>query len=134
VSRRRGNNQGNRQNRGKQPPRDNITNNASMRITIVMQVDGTIEVDPKFNQAAIKFLDTLYDKAERDDYDKRWEDDHKIAFFQYQIFDEILSQYDDPPSADDIDPTPGVQSMRDAPVRDVIDIATMPRAGSSQLN
>ena len=99
-----------------------------------MQPSGRIEIDPKFNSAAIENLDQLYQKAERDDYDKRWSDDHKIAFFLYQVFDEILAQYDPPPNADEVDPAPGVPSLREAPVRDVIDIATMPRANSTSLN
>jgi hypothetical protein len=98
-----------------------------------MKPNGRIEIDPKYNRAAIENLDRLYEKAERDDYDKNWDDDHKIAFFQYQVFDEILAQYD-PPSSPDLDPTPGVPSLREAPVREVVDIATMTPANSTSLN
>jgi hypothetical protein len=130
-----------RRNKGRnRQPADNSRQNSNqpyLRVIIDMHPDGRVEVDPKYNPAAIRNLDLLYDKAEREDYDKAWEDDHKIAFFQYQIFDEILAQYDPPPSADDVDPTPGVPSLRDSSVRDVIDIATnlsRRRANAPPLN
>lgn len=107
-----------------------------LRISIELNAAGRVEVDPKFNQTAIAVIDRLYDRAHRDDYDESWDDDHKIAFFQFQVFDEILSQYDDPvdPSEIDPNPTPGVPTMREAPVRDVIDIATMPRANATPIS
>lgn len=107
----------------------------SLKISIEMLPNGRIEIDPKYNRAAIDNLDRLYEKAHREDYDKNWDDDHKIAFFQYQVFDEILAQYEPDLMGDpDLNPAPGVPTMREKPVRDVIDIATMPRANLSNLN
>lgn len=118
-----------RKNRGAGGTRQNAPSQAFLKITIEMMPTGRIEVDPKYNKQAIENLDRLYAKAEREDYDKNWDDDHKVAFFQYQVFDEILSQYEPPaPPDDDIDPASGVPSLREKPVRDVIDQATMPRA------
>ncbi len=110
------------------------SNQPFLRITINMHPDGRVEVDPKFTQQAIANLDRLYEKAEREDYDKTWDDDHKIAYFQYQIFDEILSQYETQGPSSDTDPAPGVPSLRDSPVRDVADISKMSRANASPLN
>jgi hypothetical protein len=108
-----------------------------LRVVTEMMSDGRVECDPKFNALAVVELDRLYEKAGRDDYDKSWEDDHKIAFFMYQVFDEILSQYERDigftPDAD-LDPAPGVPTLRDAPVREIIDIDTMPRANSTAIN
>lgn len=112
--------------------RSQNSNQPTLRVRTEMTPDGQVEVDPVYNSRAIENLDRLYEKAGRDDYDPRWDDDHKVAFFLFQIFDEILSQYEAPPS-EDIDPTPGVPHLREAPVRDVIDISQLSRA-TANLN
>jgi hypothetical protein len=112
----------------------NRPNQSVLRVSTEMMTDGRVEVDPTFSQVAIENLDKLYVAAHREDYDKNWEDDHKIAFFLFQVFVEILSQYDEPTTDRDLDPAPGVPSLQDAPVREVIDLDTMPRANATPLN
>lgn len=121
MSRRKGNNKANQKSQ------------MMLRVRTEMLADGKVEVDPVFNRQAIENLDQLYDRAQRDDYDHAWGDDHKIAYFLFQIFDEILSRYEPERSSSDLDPAPGVPNLRDAPVRDVVDISRMPR-GVSNLN
>jgi hypothetical protein len=104
-------------------------NKTILAVRIDMKTNGRVEVDPKYQPEAVVKLDDLYEKAHREDYDASWTDDHKVAYFLFQIFDEILQQYE--PIPEEIDATPGVPHIRDAPVREVFDISSMSKASTN---
>jgi hypothetical protein len=113
-----------------QPPRRASRNTGAeypkLDIKISLHRDGKVEVDPAYNNAAIAHLDVLYEAAERDDYDPEWTDDHKIAFYVYDLMDGFLQQWDTPISQDEVDtPVSEVPTMQESPVVDRYDIADM---------
>lgn len=99
-----------------------------------MLADGRMEVDPKYNDAAMEHLDVLYGLANREDYDPvDWSDDHKIAFFISDMMAGFLAQWEAPDEGGGIDDggtIPGVLHINESPVVDRFDLADMELARS----
>jgi len=86
--------------------------------------EGRVEVDPKYNDALIEQLDTICGDSE--EYDVRWEDDHKIAYYIWTLMDGFLAQWDPAVAQEEVDATiPEVPHLKDAPVVDRFDIADL---------
>lgn len=100
-----------------------------LTVTIDLRRDHTVLVDPVFNDAAIEHLDVLYEAAQRDDYDSAWSDDHKIAFYIWNLMEDYLQQWDSPVSQDEVDiPVSEVPHIKQSPVVDQFDLSGMERA------
>jgi hypothetical protein len=98
-------------------------------------------ISATYNQHFIQELDFNYGESKNTAYNPMLEDNVKVAFYLADGFDSILGRYEQSldrnalPEDDDDDgyddPLRGVPNLRGNPIRDVIDIAQMKRAGSS---
>lgn len=116
--------------RRREPARPNLT------VRISLLEDLRVEVDPVYNDAAIKYLDSLYAAANREDYEPEWTDDHKIAYYIQDLMDGFLTQWEIEPSREEDDggSAPQVPHIRGAPVVDRFDLADAELARSGELD
>ncbi len=106
-----------------------------MTVTLKMVPDRksghiAIEVDPRYNEAAMEHLDVLYAAAKREDYDANFDNDHKIAFWIADMMEVALAQWESPDSSEmgDVEKDgtiPGVPHIRESPVVDRFDLTDM---------
>lgn len=107
----------------------------NLNVTIGLRDDGTVAIDPQFNQAAVEHLDGLYMSALREDYDTQWTDDHKVAYFLADMIDHVLAQWGPPIDQEELDmAVPTVPHINEAPVRDRFDLSEMTPASRKPTN
>lgn len=123
MSRRR-NDKIKQQNFPQHPPQRKRNTHADrpvLSIGINFLPDSKVEVDPKYNAALIEQLDVICQDS--DEYDPRWEDEHKIAYYIWTLMDGFLSQWDMPISQEEVNAAiPGVPHIKEDPIVDRFDL------------
>lgn len=125
MSRRRTKTQSNPTSPQQEPRRRNTkAERPFLNIGVSFLPEGKVEVDPKFNDALIEQLDVICSDSE--EYDNRWEDDHKISYYIWTLMDGYLGQWDSPIAQEEVNATiPGVPHIKDSPVVDRVDISEL---------